>query len=384
MTIGAAPDLVARTAELVDIPSVSHDEKAICEHLAEALAEAPWLELTRIGVNLVARTVLGHPRRLLLAGHTDTVPANGNSSAVVDDSGVFGLGSADMKGGLAVLLELALSTPAPAVDVTFVFYACEEVSQRFSGLREIEDQRPDLLVADAAVLGEPTAGRVEAGCQGVVRASVVLRGRRAHTARPWTGQNAIHRLGPLLDLSAAYEGRRPVLDGCEYREALQAVEVSGGVAGNVVPDEARVVLNHRFAPDRSAEEAFGAIESYLSPALSRAAGDTITLEDQSPAAAPGLAHPLLASLVTASGSLPRAKLGWTDVAFFSARGIPAANFGPGNPELAHSAGERVERGELDLVFETLRGLVAGGPVGVDAPAGAGGAAGAAAPSGSET
>jgi succinyl-diaminopimelate desuccinylase len=357
-----APDgdlLVERTAELVDIPSVSHDEAAIGDHVASVLAAgAPWLELHSLGANVVARTSLGHPSRLVLAGHTDTVPPKGNEGATVDGGTVRGVGSSDMKGGLAVMLELALRTPAPAVDLTFVFYACEEVERRHSGLLAVESERPDLLVGDAAVLGEPTDVVVEAGCQGVLRVRVVLRGVRAHTARPWVGRNAIHRLAPLLARCAAWEGRRPVLDGCEYREALQVVDVSGGVAGNVVPDEARVLVDHRFAPDRDADEAFTAVAEWLAPALSTDDGDEISIASAAPSAAPGLGHPLLASLVTASGCPPRAKLGWTDVAFFSERGIPAANYGPGDPLLAHTAGEHVRRDQLEAAYATLAGLVA--------------------------
>lgn len=352
------PDLVARTVELVDLPSVSHHEAAIGDHLEGILKAAPWLEITRIGANVVARTSLGRPARLMLAGHTDTVPANGNERARVDDGTVQGLGAADMKGGLAVMLELALATEAPAVDLTFVFYACEEVEQRFSGLLEIEAAEPALLAADAAVLGEPTAVAVEAGCQGVLRVRATVRGTRAHTARPWVGRNAIHRLAPLLSRCASFEGRRPVLDGCEYREALQVVEVGGGVAGNVVPDEARVLVDHRLAPDRTVSEAYAAVASYLAPALDSASGDTLELVSSAAPAAPSLGHPLLAALVASSGAAPRAKLGWTDVSFFSARGIPAANFGPGDPLLAHTAGEHVDAAQLESAYRALTDLVA--------------------------
>jgi succinyl-diaminopimelate desuccinylase len=355
------PDLLGRTAELVDIASVSHHEQQIGDHLAGVIGPARWLEVTRVGENVVARTDLGRPYRLLLAGHTDTVPPNGNEGARVEGATLHGIGSADMKGGLAVMVEVALACEEPEVDLTFVFYACEEVDQRFSGLLEIERERPDLLAADAAILGEPTGAAVEAGCQGVLRVRAVVRGERAHTARPWTGRNAIHRLAPLLERCDLYESRRPVLDGCEFREALQVVEVSGGVAGNVVPDEARVLIDHRFAPDRSADEAFGSVAAFLAPALSPPAGDEVVLVSAAAPAMPGLSHPLLASLVTSSGAPPRAKLGWTDVSFFSARGVPAVNYGPGDPLVAHTASERVERAQLDTAFATLAALVGSEP-----------------------
>ncbi|HEX2273470.1 MAG TPA: M20/M25/M40 family metallo-hydrolase, partial [Acidimicrobiales bacterium] len=212
------PDLLALTAALVDIPSVSHAEKAVTDHLHAVLASVPWLEVTRVGENLVARTSRGHDWRLILAGHTDTVPPNDNQRARVEGDVLWGLGAADMKGGVAVLVELARTVAEPAVDVTYVFYECEEVDSRFNGVERLFRERPDLLVGDAAVLAEPTGARVEAGCQGTMRAQVTMTGTRAHSARAWLGRNAVHRLAPVLSALAAYEGRRVVLDGCEFRE----------------------------------------------------------------------------------------------------------------------------------------------------------------------
>jgi succinyl-diaminopimelate desuccinylase len=353
-------DLLARCAELVEIPSVSRDETALADHIQAELAGVPWLEVERVEDNVVARTRMGRERRLILAGHLDTVPPNGNEHARVQGDVLWGLGSADMKGGLAVLCELARSVAEPVVDVTYVFYVCEEVSQRDNGLVHLLDQRPELLAADAAILGEPTGAVVEAGCQGTMRVRVTLAGTRAHTARPWVGRNAVHRLAPVLALVAAYEGRRPVIDGCEYREALQAVRVEGGVAGNVVPDRVVLDVNHRFAPDRSAEQAWEALQAMLTPVLDPALGDGVSLEEASAPAPPALGHPLLARLVESVGEPPRAKLGWTDVSFFAAHGIPAANFGPGDPTLAHTADERVERGELESVYAVMSWLLAAG------------------------
>ncbi len=350
-------DLLALTAELVDIPSVSHHELALANHVEAMLRPVPWLKVERVANNVVARTELGRPARLVLAGHLDTVPANGNERARIEAGVCWGLGAADMKAGCAVFLELARTIAEPAADVTYVFYECEEVASRFSGLRTLAAQRPELLEADAAVLGEPTGAAIEAGCQGTLRLELTLRGERAHTARPWKGRNAIHRLAPVLERCASYAGRRPVLDGCEFAEALQAVHVEGGVAGNVVPDEARVVLNHRFAPDRSGEEAVAEVREVLGDAVEEAGGDRLELVDQAPGALPGLTHPLLARLVAAAGSPPRAKLGWTDVSFFAARGVPATNFGPGDPSLAHAADERVERVELEKVYAALDALL---------------------------
>ncbi|MGO9963320.1 MAG: succinyl-diaminopimelate desuccinylase [Acidimicrobiales bacterium] len=352
--------LLELTAELVEIPSVSHDEDQAAEFVLESLSGAGHLVIRRIANNVVARTSFGRRRRLLVAGHLDTVPPNGNEHAVMSVDRCSGLGSADMKGGVAVMIELARRAVEPAVDVSYVWYACEEVEQHYSGLMEIESTAPELLVADAAVLAEPTSGVVEAGCQGVLRIAVRLGGERAHTARSWMGVNAIHRLGLVLDLVDGFDARMPTVDGCEYRESLQAVRVDGGIANNVVPDEVRLVLNHRYAPDRTKDEAFGAICELLSPVIDTRLGDQLELEDVSLAAAPNLDHPLLAALVAASGSAPRAKLGWTDVSFFNARGVPAANFGPGNPQLAHTAGEWVGRDDLERVLSGLEKLVSNG------------------------
>jgi succinyl-diaminopimelate desuccinylase len=350
-------DLLAATGALVAIPSVSHDEAVIADHVERRLRSAPWLEVHRVEHNVVARTTLGRARRLVIGGHLDTVPPNNNQTPRIDGDLLWGLGSADMKAGLAVMLELATTIPEPTVDVTYVFYACEEVARKHNGLSRLFELRPDLVVADAAILTEPTSAQVEAGCQGVLRLDVTVTGERAHSARPWLGVNAIHRLGPVLRLVAGYTGREPVIDGCAYREALQAVGVRGGVAGNVVPDSATVTLNHRFAPDRSADEAVAAVEALLAPALDPARGDHVEVLDRAPSAPPGLGDPLLARLVAAAGGQPKAKLGWTDVAFFSERGIPATNFGPGDPGVAHAAGERVHRSELETVHRVLAELL---------------------------
>ena len=353
-----ALDLLAETAALVDIPSVSHEEAALTDHLEARLRRLPHLTVEKVGPNLVARTSLGRSTRVVLAGHTDTVPPNGNERARIEGDVLWGVGSADMKGGLAVMLALAETVPDPAVDVTWVLYAGEEVAAEHNGLAHLARDRPDLLAGDVAILGEPTDGEIEAGCQGTLRVVVTVQGARAHTARPWKGRNAIHRLGEVLRLVAGFEERRPVIDGCEYREALQAVAVTGGVAGNVVPDEATVTVNRRFAPDRTVEEAEAEVRALLAPALED--GDDVTLVDAAPAAAPGLDHPMLRRLIDDHALPVRAKLGWTDVARFAALGIPACNLGPGDASLAHTAEERVERGSLERTYGVLRLLLTSG------------------------
>ena len=223
----------------------------------------------------------------------------------------------------------------------------------YNGVERLFGERPDLLAGDAAVLAEPTGARVEAGCQGTMRATVTYLGVRAHSARAWLGRNAIHRLAPALDALAAYRGREVEIDGCTFREGLQAVRIEGGVAGNVVPDRAALTLNHRFAPDRTPAQA----EAHVRDVLGEA--DKFELVDMAPAAAPSLGHPLLTRLLAATGRPAEAKLGWTDVARFASRGVPATNFGPGDPNLAHHADERVTRSDLDVVYSVLKNLVEG-------------------------
>jgi succinyl-diaminopimelate desuccinylase len=351
-------DLLARTADLVAIPSESHAEAALADHVVARLSGLDHLTIDRIGDNVVARTHLGRPLRLVVAGHLDTVPANGNQEPRVEGEVLWGLGSADMKGGLAVMLELAVAVPQPAVDVTWVFYTAEEVAAEHNGLGQLFADHRELVTGDAALLGEPTDAALEVGCQGTMRLLVTLRGARAHTARPWMGRNALHRAGHLLAALDSYEERRPILDGCEFREALQAVFAEGGVAGNVVPDRAVISLNHRFAPDRTVEQALAHVEEVVAPYLDE--GDSLEMIDVATPAPPGLNHPLLAALRERSQLDVRAKLGWTDVSRFAAAGIPAANFGPGDSRLAHSKDERVERHSLDAVHRALADLLTHG------------------------
>lgn len=349
------PDLLELTAELVDIPSESYHEAVLVDHLETVLGSLEHLRLDRVGDNLVARTELGTGRRLILAGHTDTVPAAGNGFARVEGDTLWGVGAADMKGGLAVMLASARTHRTPAVDLTYVFYAREEVTAADSGLGELFELRPDLLEGDLALLGEPTDGAIEAGCQGTVRVKVVLHGRRAHTARAWMGDNAIHRAAPLLESVAAIEPRRPVIDGCEYHEAWQVVAIEGGVSGNVVPDRVEVTVAHRYAPDRTSADANAELRALLAPHLRDS--DTVEVIDEAPAAAPSLDQPLLKSMIETHQLTVRAKLGWTDVARFASHGIPAANFGPGDATLAHTPEERIGRDSLMRVWTVLDSMV---------------------------
>ncbi len=349
-------DLLALTADLVDVASESFAEAVLADRVEADLRAVPGLEVTRSGDNVVARTTLDRPTRVVLAGHLDTVPAvGGNDRARIEGDTLHGVGAADMKAGLAVMLALTATVPDPAVDVTWVFYAREEVAAPHSGLGELARERPDLLAGDLAILGEPTDGAIEAGCQGTLRAEVVLAGARSHTARPWMGRNAIHRLGDLLAAVHAVPERRPVLAGCEYREALQAVKVEGGVAGNVVPDRAVLTLNHRFAPDRTVEEATAHVREVVAPFLGE--GDSFAVVDAAPAAAPAVDHPLLARVIADHDLEVRSKLGWTDVARFAELGVPAANLGPGDSTLAHTPEEHVRRAPIEACHAVLADLI---------------------------
>ncbi len=350
-------DLLAATRDLMAVPSPSRGESALADLVERALGECPWLELARVGDNVVGRTTGGRAQRLVLAGHLDTVPANGNQEPRLDGETLWGLGASDMKGGLAVMLDLATTVPEPTVEVTWCFYAREEIGRADSGLLELWRERPELLAGDAAILGEPTDGVVEAGCQGTMRVRITLRGVRAHTARPFNGRNAIHRVAPLLQRVADWPGREVVLDGCTYAEQLQAVAIEGGVAANVVPDEATVTLNHRYAPDRRAEEAAAFLLELLQGTWDPEAGDAWEVLDAGDGAPPSLGHPLLGALVEKSGAAPKAKVGWTDVASFWEHGVPAANFGPGDPHLAHHPDERVSRAQLGRTRDVLHALI---------------------------
>ena len=350
-------DLLAVTLDLMAVPSLSGQEAALADVVEKTLGASSWLQVERIGDNVVARTQIGRRQRLVLAGHLDTVPPGGNEVPRLDGDTLWGVGASDMKGGLAVMLDLATTVSEPAVDVTWCFYAREEIGREDSGLLELWTQRPDLLAGDAAVLGEPTSALVEAGCQGTMRLRIVLRGVRAHTARPFTGRNAIHRLAPLLQRVVEWPGREVVLDGCTYAEQLQVVSVEGGVAGNVVPDEVEIVLNHRYAPDRRAADAEAFLHQLFDPILEVENGDEWDVLDAGDGAPPSLDHPLLRSLVEQTGASPKAKVGWTDVASFWAHGVPAANFGPGDPLLAHHPEERVSRAQLQRAREVLVALI---------------------------
>jgi succinyl-diaminopimelate desuccinylase len=346
-------DPVQLCAALVDVPSVSGSEQELADAMERALrAQAPHLELLRSGAALLARTRLGRERRVLLAGHLDTVPLADNLPSRRDGHLLYGCGTSDMKAGDAVIAHLAATVPDPRYDVTVVLYDCEEVQADRNGLGRIEREHADWLHADLAILGEPTNGEVEAGCQGTLRVEITTRGRRAHSARSWLGENAVHAAGPVLDRLNAYAPRQVEIDGCRYREGLQAVRIAGGVAGNVVPDECVVAVNFRFAPDRDVQAATAHVREVFD-------GLELAVVDSAPGARPGLDAPVAREFLAATGSTASAKYGWTDVARFAALGIPALNFGPGDPNLAHTVDEHVDTRKITTATAQLRRFLVG-------------------------
>lgn len=340
-------DPVALTRALVDIESVSGNEKEIADAVFHVLNEREHLTVQRLGNTVIARTDAGRRERVVLAGHLDTVPLADNWPSTMDDERIYGCGTSDMKSGTALALHLAATVPDPKFDVTYFFYECEEVERSRNGLNKVAQSHPDLLQADFAVLLEPTSGLVEAGCQGTLRAKVTVTGKRAHSARSWLGHNAIHAAGEVLTRLAAYRAREVDIDGCLFREGLNAVGISGGVAGNVIPDVCEIEINFRFAPDRTEADALAHVEEALS-------GFDVALIDMAGGALPGLSAPPAKAFIDAVGAAPNAKLGWTDVARFAALGIPALNFGPGEPNLAHTREEYVEIAKIEAGAETLR------------------------------
>jgi succinyl-diaminopimelate desuccinylase len=328
-------DAAALTAQLVDVPSESRAEKPLADLVEQALRRLPHLTVDRDGDAVVARTRTGQPERVILAGHLDTVPIAGNLPSRLDEDGLlWGCGTSDMKAGVAVQLRLAATLTAPNRDLTYVFYDAEEIAAEFNGLGRLVDHHADWLAGDFAVLLEPTAGRVDGGCQGTLRVRVETTGRRAHSARSWLGDNAIHKAAPVLARLASYEPRRVEIDGLVYPEGMNAVLIEGGHAGNVIPDHCAVTVNYRFSPDQTEAQALDRVRELFD-------GFRVVLTDSAPGALPGLSHPAAAAFVAAIGTTPTAKEAWTDVARFSALGIPAVNYGPGDPTLAHTREENV-------------------------------------------
>lgn len=339
-------DVVDLTAALVDIASESLHEAEIADAVEQALRALPHLRVERDGHSIVASTSLGRSERVVIAGHLDTVPENGNLPSRLEGDTLWGLGTCDMKGGVAIALKLAAQLTEPVRDITFVFYEAEEIAAVHNGLGRLAREHPEWLAGDFAILMEPSNAGVEAGCQGTMRVDIRTVGERSHSARWWMGSNAIHALAPVLDTLASYAPREVEIDGLVYREGLNAVGISGGVSGNVIPDEAVVTVNFRFAPDRSEDDAFTHLQEVFE-------GFGLTVTDSAPGALPGLDRPAAADFVEAIGGEVGPKYGWTDVAKFTVLGVPAVNYGPGDPSFAHKADEHVPVEHLRTVHERL-------------------------------
>lgn len=362
------------TAALVDIESVSHNEDRIADAVENALcavaAGHPEISVTRINKNIIARTDYGHSQRVILAGHLDTVPTADNvpSTRGLDVQGretLFGCGTVDMKSGDAVYLHafamLAASKELQR-DLTLIMYECEEVASEFNGLRHLAENHPELLDGDVALLGEPSGNVIEAGCQGSIRLRLTAHGVRAHSARAWMGDNAAHKLAPIMARVAAYQPKQVIIDGLEYREGLNIVHLESGVATNTLPDEAILKVNFRFAPNRSVDEAMAHFREVLGLAEISEADLTVDVEDISPGALPGLHAPAAQELVAIAGGVAKPKFGWTDVARFSMLGIPAANFGPGDPAFCHKKDEQIPAQCITDLWNDLRNYLTTRPV----------------------
>ena len=346
-------DLLQLTYDLVSIPSVSYEEEQIAAFVADRLQDRSHLEITRIGNNTIARTQKGADYRVVLAGHLDTVPFGDSKPIELSPPYVTGRGSVDMKGGLAVLMKIVAESTTLPVDVTFVAYAKEEVKRVDSGLLEVKALAPQLLECDMAVLAEPTNGFAEVGCQGVMRVELTLGGVAAHTARAWKGTNAIHRAGRVIEETVKFGYREVVVDGVAYRESLQIVKIEGGRATNVVPDELKMTISYRFAPNASPEQAYAFLNDLFSSVLNPDLGDCLQLTESAPPAGPRLLDPGIKRLTELTDRGAKAKLGWTDVAFFAEQNTPAVNFGPGEPELSHGANEAISEAELEECYGVL-------------------------------
>ncbi|WP_295779557.1 succinyl-diaminopimelate desuccinylase [uncultured Microbacterium sp.] len=347
---------VALTRAVCDIHSESGEETPLADAIEAALSAYPHLEVIRDGDTIVARTTLGRARRVVIAGHIDTVPINRNlpveDREIDGEAFLWGRGTVDMKAGVAVQLKLAAELDAPPVDITWMWYDHEEVDSSLNGLGRLSRNRPDLFEGDFAILGEPSNGEVEGGCNGTLRAVVRTTGVRAHSARSWIGENAIHKAAPILARLAEYRAREIEVEGLVYREGLNAVSITGGVAGNVIPDACAVEVNCRFAPSRDAAGAERVVRDVFT-------GFEVEIVDIAEGARPGLDAELAKQFVDAVGATPKPKYGWTDVARFSALGIPAVNYGPGDPHLAHHDEERVPVAQIVAVENGLRAWLSG-------------------------
>lgn len=382
-------DPVELTRQMIDIPSVSGDEGPLADAVEAALRDAgfgsvPSLEILRDGDAVCARTRLGLGQRVVLAGHLDTVPIADNVPGRLEQRDratvLWGRGSVDMLGGCAAALALACEAGAAvrggdedalSTDVTWIFYDHEEVASHLNGLGRVQRNHPEWLAGDLALLGEPTAAHVEGGCNGTLRVIAHFPGRAAHSARAWMGVNAIHAMAPVIDRIAAYGNPLVTVDGLEFRESLSVVRVEGGIANNVIPEAASMTVNYRFAPSMRADDALEWVRG-----LFEGTGATIDVDDLCEGARPGADSDVAQRFLSVARQVAAtrgeelrlsAKVGWTDVARFTQVGVPAMNFGPGDPLLAHTRDEHTPVSDIVKVHDTLRAFVLAQPAPTPAP-----------------
>jgi succinyl-diaminopimelate desuccinylase len=340
--------------QIVDIPSPSGEEGPLADAIESALLDASHLEVLRIGNTVAARTSLNRDHRVVWAGHIDTVPVGKNLPSILSEGSLRGRGTVDMKGGVAIGLALALELSEPHHDVTWIFYDNEEVDATKNGLGLLGAAHPDWVTGDFAIVGEPSNSAIEGGCNGTLRALVETTGKQAHSARSWKGDNAIHAVAEVLERLATYQPSTVTVDGLDYREGLNAVGISGGVAGNVIPDACEVTINYRFAPNKTVEDAEAHVRSVFQ-------GFSLRVVDRAGGARPGIDSELAQGFLSSLGVEVRPKYGWTDVARFGEWGIPAVNFGPGDPSLAHSDDEEVSLADVRSVYEGLKAWLGRSP-----------------------
>ena len=382
-------DPVELTRQMIDIPSVSGDEGPLADAVEAALRGAgfgsvPSLEILRDGDAVCARTRLGLDQRVVLAGHLDTGPIADNVPGRFEERDgstvLWGRGSVDMLGGCAAALALACEVGAAArcgdeaalsADVTWIFYDHEEVASHLNGLGRVQRNHPEWLVGDLALLGEPTAAHVEGGCNGTLRVIAHFPGRASHSARAWMGVNAIHAMAPVIERIAAYGNPVVTVDGLDFRESLSVVRIEGGIANNVIPEAASMTVNYRFAPSMRADDALEWVRGFF-----EGTGATIDVDDLCEGARPGADSDVAQRFLSVAREVAAsrgeelrlsAKVGWTDVARFTQVGVPAMNFGPGDPLLAHTRDEHTPVSDIVKVYDTLRAFVLAQPAPTPAP-----------------
>jgi succinyl-diaminopimelate desuccinylase len=339
-------DLAQTLLWLCSIPSPIGEERALCDAVAEGLRA---FSVRRYGDSMVVpvRRGSGGPR-VALAGHLDVVRTSHDAPPRIDGDRLYGPGAADMKSGLALMLAFA-ERPPEGVDLTLVFYAREEGPFDENELGPVLAQDPELGGVDIAVALEPSDNKLQLGCAGSLHAAVRFRGRTAHSARPWQGENAIYKAAPLLERLAALEPVPTLVDGLEWKRVTSATMASGGRAKNIIPDLFELNLNHRFGPDSTLDDAERAVRELV--------GDDAEVEvvDRSPPAPPLREHPLVQALIASGVRAVEPKTAWTDVGRFAAAGVPAVNFGPGVQAQAHQRNEWTLLPALDAGREILEG-----------------------------